>query len=259
MTANNPLFMRWYLTGQNGAIRLSNFVNLRESYPTHPAEAASTCDALCAANSKLVALHRIESIHFALFLFTDFNQKYTSAYQCFVWVHLGCWQSSVASLSMKCLGHERCEVCLGSWQSSDASLSMKCLGRDRCEAYLGSWKSSDASCSMKCLGHDRCEMHLGLHLPWVVFSCFVSLQESYPTHSTVAASTCDALFAENSNLVALCRIESIRFALFQFTDFNQKYTSAFHCIVWAGGQIRASVVFYWSSPLIKCHWISREL
>ena len=31
------------------------------------------------------------------------------------------------------------------WLSSDASLSMKCLGCDRCEVRLGSWRSSDAS------------------------------------------------------------------------------------------------------------------
>jgi len=91
---------------------------------------------------------------------------------------------------MKCLGRDRCEVRLGSWRSSDASLSMKCLGRDRCEVRLGSWRSSDASRSMKCLGRDRCEVHLGLHLAWVIFSCFVSLRESYPTHPAEAASTC---------------------------------------------------------------------
>ena len=160
---------------------------------------------------------------------------------------------------MKCLGRDRCEVRLGSWRSSDASLSMKCLGRDRCEVRLGSWRSSDASRSMKCLGRDRCEVHLGLHLAWVIFSCFVSLQESYPTHPAEAASTCDASFAEISNLVVLRRIESIRFTLFQFTDFNQKYTSAYQCFVWVGGQIRAIVVFYRSTPLTKCHWISWEL
>jgi len=76
---------------------------------------------------------------------------------------------------MKCLGRDRCEVRLGSWRSSDASLSMKCLGRDRCEVRLGSWRSSDASRSMKCLGRDRCEVHLGLHLAWVIFSCFCLL------------------------------------------------------------------------------------
>ena len=93
-------------------------------------------------------------------------------------------------MSLKCLGRDRCEVRLGSWRSSDASLSMKCLGRDRCEVRLGSWRSSDASRSMKCLGRDRCEVHLGLHLAWVIFSCFVSLRESYPTHPAEAASTC---------------------------------------------------------------------
>jgi len=40
-----------------------------------------------------------------------------------------------------------------------------------------------------------------------------------------------ASFAENANLVALRRIESIRFALFQFTDFNQKYAAAYQCFV----------------------------
>ena len=41
----------------------------------------------------------------------------------------------------------------------------------------------------------------------------------------------------------------------QFTDFNQNaYQPIRDCVSW--GQIRASVDFYWSSPLMKCHWIS---
>jgi len=159
---------------------------------------------------------------------------------------------------MKCLGRDRCEVRLGSWRSSDASLSMKCLGRDRCEVRLGSWRSSDASRSMKCLGRDRFEVHLGLHLAWVIFSCFVSLRESYPTHpaESEGASTCEALQPTSTYL---CFAEmTARFANFQFTDFNQNaYQPIRDCVSW--GQIRASVDFYWSSPLMKCHWISRGL
>ena len=133
-----------------------------------------------------------------------------------------------------------CEVHLGSWQSSDASLNTKCLGCDRCEVRLGSWRSSDASLRNE--------------------SSFLALIacESYPTHpaESEGASTCEALQPTSTYL---CFAEmTARFANFQFTDFNQNaYQPIRDCVSW--GQIRASVDFYWSSPLMKCHWISRGL
>jgi len=141
---------------------------------------------------------------------------------------------------MKCLGCDRCEVRLGSWRSSDASLNTKCLGCDRCEVRLGSWRSSDAS-----LRNESSFL--------VLVACERVIP--HPAESE-GASTCEALQPTSTYL---CFAEmTARFANFQFTDFNQNaYQPIRDCVSW--GQIRASVDFYWSSPLMKCHWISRGL
>ena len=91
----------------------------------------------------------------------------------------------------------------------------------------------------------------------VSFSCFGSLRESSPSHSAESkgTSTCKALLTTSTHL--LCFVEMTAcFANFQFTDLNQNgYQPISDSVSW-GGQIRASVDFYWSSPLLKCHWIS---
>jgi len=142
---------------------------------------------------------------------------------------------------MKCLGCDRCEVRLGSWQSSDASLNTKCLGCDRCEVRLGSWQSSDASLRNE--------------------SSFLALIACERVIPPTRQSQKELQLARlcNQQSTYLCFAEmTAHFANFQFTDFNQNaYQPIRDCVSW--GQIRASVDFYWSSPLMKCHWISRGL
>ena len=64
-------------------------------------------------------------------------------------------------------------------------------------------------------------------------------------------------FATNLNLPVLRRNDSsLRKFPVHWLQPNA-YQPIRDCVSW--GQIRASVDFYWSSPLMKCHWISRGL
>ena len=142
---------------------------------------------------------------------------------------------------MKCLGCDRCEVRLGSWRSSDASLNTKCLGCDRCEVRLGSWRSSDASLRNE--------------------SSFLALIACERVIPPTRQSQKELQLARLCNqLQPTCASQKWQLASqisSSLTSTKNAYQPIRDCVSW--GQIRASVDFYWSSPLMKCHWISRGL